>query len=386
MAAVAIPSQSTLETAYEDEVRSRQANLDDWREGSALDALRGGEVLLWHELIRVGLKRWESGLIALAQGSDLDVLIASFGGASAPTRNAAAAATASVTLTRVTAVGGHTVAADTVVYGEAADGTRVEFTTDDETVIGSGDNVVQLDITASATGPGGNVAAATLVNVTGLPTGWTVTQPVRASGGADEETDDALRQRFWLYLAALAGAGTPEALRSGALSVSGVAYASVDESNIGTGTGYVAVYIADSEGGVPSDPGDVADLIEDVELVYASDTNRYRAAGVEVRVLAGEREDHDYTIAIVARKGSSITESKVIAATVALHDLLSPGESLYLSLLETALHDIDRDNVLSADASDDAAPSSRVIAPASGAAALRTDDAGADLTITITFV
>lgn len=372
------PTHADLTAAARAQITATDSRLTDFREGSALNAVAGSSAVLAGEVLRWSEARFRACFVDTAEGDELDSLITSLGG---PERNPATAAIARLTLTRTTYVGAYTIAAGTEVYGTAPNGQRVTFDVLNDIVLGSGSGAVSnAPAEAQTNGPDFNVPAATLVNIDGLPAGLVLTQPQRAAGGAYEQSDDAYREAFRLWRRTLAK-GTPAALRYGALIVDGVAYAEVDESDIAEEDGgYVSLYIGDA-GAEANDA-----LIEAVELSLETggeDGTGFRAAGTEVRVFASARDEVVIEITVKVRRGSGITEDAIKEAIIAHMDTNGPGRRWYLSATESAVHDIDRVNVLSADIT---LPTSREVTPSLRWEAVRTAADGSDITVTLTEV
>lgn len=369
---VAIPSFADLYDAAKAEMQSRDARLTDFNAGSALDALTGGSAILADEVIRIALHLAKAAFVNEATGADLDMRITDLGG---PARNAASAASVQLFLVRGAYVGAYTINPGTQITGTAPDGSTVTFTTATGATIGAPEAEEPFTATCTVTGRAGNVPEDTLVTISGLPTGLTIEQRERAAGGAAEETDDAYRARYRLWIQSLRRA-TLAALELGARSVAGVDLVTIAELE-----GYVAVYIGDP------DAGGNAGLVADVETAL----DDYRAAGVEVRVYASEREELDFTIEVTTRAGSTLSASEVRAAAIAFLDAYPTATTLYLSQFEAAIHDIDSPGlgpeervVLSVTVTADDDPTAREISPSAAYKAIRTAADGSGLTVTIT--
>lgn len=373
--AVDIPTHAELVAAAEAEITAADPRLTDFRRGSALGAVANTGAMLAGETLRWSAARFRSCFVDTAEGNDLDSLITSLGG---PAREQASAATAYLTLTRSSYVGAYTITAGTEVYGTAPNGQRVTFEVLNDIVLGGGaSSIANRPAEAQTNGPDFNVPAATLVNIDGLPAGLAITQPQRAAGGAYEQSDEDYRAAFKLWRRTLAK-GTPDALRYGALIVEGVDFATVDESYIAEEDGgYVALYIGD-----PDAEGNDA-LVDAVELSLETggeDGTGFRAAGIEVRVFAASRDERAIAITVKIRRGSEISEGAVKTAIIDWFETLDPGKTWYLSRTETAVHDIDRTNVLAADIT---TPTAREVEPAQRYQALRAAADGSGITVTI---
>lgn len=105
----------------------------------------------------------------------------------------------------------------------------IQFTTDAQAQIPTGQTTVSVNATAVIPQAAGNVAANTLtVLVTQISGIQSVTNPAAAYGGADAETEQQRAYRFSQYIAGLTQA-TPAALNYAAQQVSGVAKTAVIE-------------------------------------------------------------------------------------------------------------------------------------------------------------
>lgn len=177
-------------------------------------------------------------------------------------------------------------------------------------------------------GSAGNVDAGTIVQFAQAPAdpGITVTNLEFASGGGDLETS-----RDYLARAKLARKanrrGTTEAILLGALSVLGVKSAVVEEVLDGSGdpNGLIRVYIADANGRANSV------LVQMVREGLVT----YRACGVIPQVLGTlpTYVNIAYSAQILPGYSATIAADQLRSLTVAMVNLLSPGETLQRSML-----------------------------------------------------
>ena len=383
----ALPTVDELRTAAQAAIQADDPRLTDFTEGSNLDAVAGAAATMTDASIRHAVHLARAGFVETAEGSDLDRVITDRGG---PTRLNPSAARVPLLLVRDTFVGAYTLAAGEEIRGEAADGTVITFEVDEAVTLGIGDDDVAFEATCTVTGRVSNVAAGTLGTIAGLPDGLTIEQDERAAGGSEGEpyTDagDAIyRARYRLSRQALQG--TPEALRFAALSVPGVTYAEVDESNIACEDGgYVALLIGDPDAEGNSTLAEEVDAA--LDTIEINGRIGVRAAGVEVTVLAAAREEGDFVYDVVARAGAGLTVAEVRAVVLAYLDTLAPGQTHYPSQGEAAILALGRSRVLDAIERDpldtDAHAAARV--PAAQQNAIRTAANGADITVNITEV
>ncbi len=262
-----------------------------------------------------------------AEGAELDALAADRFGL---TRKAATPAVGEVQFTRGSSTGTVVIPAGTRVEGEV-DGDKLQFTTDTPVELAAGSSSVLATATCTVAGRDGNVAAGvidTLLDTIPADPDLTVTNPERFAGGAEQETDEAFRDRIRRYFGTLRK-GTAEALVEGALSVPGVEFAVVDESFIAPEDGgFTAVYIGDPDAQANAT---MADLV-------AAELDRWRAAGVRVQVTAAERELVSLTLQVWIERGADTTTllDQVRAAVLAYVDGLEPGETMRLARVEAA--------------------------------------------------
>lgn len=112
-------------------------------------------------------------------------------------------------------------------------------------------------------------------------TNTTVTNPAPFAGGTDDESDEALRQRYYAFPKTLRR-GTLDAIELGALSVAGVAQADADEVLEAVPDGFAPYGQVDLTLGDGDGIGN-ATMAEDVPEALIE----YRAAGVYVRTVVG---------------------------------------------------------------------------------------------------
>lgn len=348
--AVDVPTFDEVYAAGRTEVLARNAALTDWTPGSALDALIGAGAVAADEACRVLISLFAAQFVDTAEGDDLDALALDRFNLE---RNPASAAVVTLTFTRGGSSGTLTIPAGTTCSA-TVNGVSYLFETDEEVEIAALDSEVDVTATCTVTGRGGNVAAGTIETIVDTIAGdstATVTNDAAAAGGDVEETDPAFRDRIRRFFNTLRK-GTVGALEAGALSVPGVSFVTVDESLIAPEDGgYVAVYVGDPDG-----TGNSA-LAEDVE----TELEDWRAAGVEVRVFGSAREGITLGLTVYVEVGADLTTmlASVRAAVLGVTDNLAPRETMYLSKIVAAVHNVSTTivNVVIADPATDAAPS-----------------------------
>jgi len=119
------------------------------------------------------------------------------------------------------------------------------YTMYEATISGSGD----IDVTCNTMGSAGNVPAGAINTFARTLYGFTsVTNALPTTGGADEETDDELRARYYLRMRTPPTSGNIYAYQEWALETPGVG--SVKVFPLGHGDGTVDVVITSDSGGV----------------------------------------------------------------------------------------------------------------------------------------
>jgi uncharacterized phage protein gp47/JayE len=327
------PTFSELQAAGRAAILDRRPDLDDFSEGSALDAITGAGAVQADEVIRVALDRFAALFVDTATGQELDDLAADRWDGLA--RQAASAAVGQVTIGRGAEVGAFTVDAGLEVSATVS-GETVAFGTDEAAVFGAGDATVTVSATCSETGRAGNVAAGTVTQVVNPPVASptvTVTNAARFAGGADAETDETFRARIRRYPETLRR-GTAAAVQLGAESVAGVRFAQPDDSTV-SDLGYASLYIGDPEGTA----NDVLVAAVESELV------NWRALGIEVRVFAAERQETPVSATVYVRRGAdrATLRDAIRAAIVALGDRYAPNEIGYRSQVVAEVHAVSDD-------------------------------------------
>jgi len=354
-----LPTFAGLYASAKAKIQALAPILTDFNAGANLDALAGLAAEMGSEVLRIAVRLFRNSFIATCDDDVLESLIVDRGG---PIRNLASAATTTLTLTRGVYVGSYSgLTAGSEVVGTAADGSEVIFTVDTSVVLGSGDASASVAVTAQDAGRAGNVDAGTLTGGFGaLPSGLTLTQSARASGGADLESPADYRARWKLYNVNRAR-GTIAALKVGAREVDGVSTVGVSEDNVDAtlSTGWVDVYVGDPDGTGNSTLA--ADVLLELE--------NWRAAGVAVQVQGAAREELTTAFAIIVRIGTETTQlaDDLAAALEAYGDAFAPGQRHYASRAETVLQNVSA-NIL---AVDQTTPSARTTDPTGAHKALR---------------
>lgn len=294
-------------------------------EGSDINIVIASASAMAEEATRRFGLRLKALFVDGAEGEDLDRLVAD---RFAPEVVRRAAFAAVVTLSFFRTSGGFP--ATTIPTGTRVRSTNgVEFeTTSTATIPAGSPGPVTAPARAVAAGLNGNVAAATLTTFVATPSdpALQVTNPERAAGGDDSETDARLRSRardFWRT----ARRGTLSAIEFGALTVPGVRQATAIEEvdSSGDPTGRVALYIADALGG-----GNAA-LVTQVRAALVE----YRAAGVIVDVTAASPvfTPIRYRLRFSAGVDTTAAADQIRLTTIAVVNALRPAETLEVAAL-----------------------------------------------------
>jgi uncharacterized phage protein gp47/JayE len=178
---------------------------------------------------------------------------------------------------------------------------EVRFQTTDAGVLAAGALAVDIPAEAVESGTAGNVGAGTVTVMTACPVGITgCTNPVPFTGGCDEETDDALRERILESYQRLPNGANAAWYEETAMSHDGVAAARAVGRARGIGT--VDVYIA-TAAGTPEEA-----LLAEVQ----TDLSDRREIAVDVQVKAPTVETVD--VAVELAVSDSGDASQVTAA------------------------------------------------------------------------
>jgi hypothetical protein len=272
-----------------------------------------------------GVVLWLQGLIlevakltrlATSHGPDADSWIADWG---IMTRLPAQPATGLLTFSRFTAggatpeilVGAKVKTADnTQSFAVTADTNNTYFNTRVNAYIMPA-QVAFIQVPAAAVVPGsaGNAAAGTVTQITSTIQGVdTVTNPAAFTNGIDAESDEALRARFRLAVAALAKA-TDGAIGFAIASVqSGMQYTIQDcvQYDGTPSLGYVTVVVDDGTG----EPPDSLWIACDAAVISE------RAAGIRIGVFKAQRAYADVQVTVSVKPGyfAPTVRAKVVAA------------------------------------------------------------------------
>ena len=204
---------------------------------------------------------------------------------------------------------------------------EAEFVTAADGTIPAGSLYCDVPAVASAAGYSGNVPPESVVTMELAPTGVSYCRnPAAFTGGADAETDAALRERVLASYRRLPNGANAAYYESSALDTNGVAAVKVLPRNRGIGT--VDIIIA-SATGIPSEA-----LVSAVQTKLASQ----REICVDIAVSAPQTLPVDVTASVTAKAGYS--GAAVAAAVKSALEAYFTGERLGESVLLVKLGSI----------------------------------------------
>lgn len=329
------PSFQDLLDQFQAEVQDRRPDLV-FAEGDITVAMAHGAAAVADAVIRFCAQAFKETFLDGAAGDALTALVDDHLNLQ---RQPANSALVTVIWSRTTSGAGGTIPAGSVVATEFdAAGQTIEFATDSPFLVTAGDNgPFFIACTAVLVGVDANVQANTITRVVDQPAfdpNFTCNNPLAAAGGAEEETDEALRTRARDFFTTLRR-GTLTALEFGARSVPGVAVATAIENP--TVTGEVTILVTDVSGN--SNARMLADVTTELE--------NWRCAGTIVQVVGGATLVVDADIELVVRAGFSVAAraTDFIEAVEARIDKLAINETLFLDSLVAAVIAVDPDNI-----------------------------------------
>lgn len=232
-----------------------------------------------------------------------------------------------------------------------ADGNFVEIvTTADAIFVGESSKSVAAE--AVNGGTDGNVAAAAVNRLLDTPPAgsWSVTNAALFAGGAEEESDDELKDRV-RGVNATRPRGTLAAIEVGALQVPTVKVVSVVEDPT---TLLVTVYVADADGNSNAT----------MTAAVTTELEDWRCAGASVSVVGGTLYAQAIDISLTVRTGVDVAALSLAVRTAIVNAVnrLKPGETLYRDLISSAARAVDPDGITTVTVNTPAAD----VAPSSG--------------------
>jgi uncharacterized phage protein gp47/JayE len=333
---MAAPSWQDFYDAGRAEAVIRRPSLT-FNEGDITDMFMAAAAAMADRLTGYAADRFKATYLDGASGDDLTTLANDHWSI---VRNPSVKAVGQVTISRASfAAGAGTYNAGSIV-ATAKDslGNDVQYTLDVDAVFGATDLTKTVNVTAVIGGIGSNANAGTVVKLITPPFDNTlvVTNASPMAGGADEESDEALRERVRAFPSTLRR-GTLDALEYGAKTVAGVAVAHAVEDS----TGICYVYIADVNGN--SNPTLVANVQTELEnwraagaLVYASGGTLYAGSGTNG---AGRLI---ITMQLTVHTGVDVNAliGNIKSALITALNKLQPGQTVYRSYLHTTVMNV----------------------------------------------
>lgn len=340
MATVATKTFATLVSNFAAAVQARAAVLQDFRKGSlnlAIGQAISGVVLWLQGLV---LQLLKSARLSTATGNDVDTFVADF----LMTRIGPIAASGPEVFSRVTPSIATVVPIGAVI--QSGDGTQ-NFTVIRDTNNSNYSSAIDgyplaigvLSTTATvqavAGGTQGNVSPGALsVLQTGIVGVDAVSNPIAFNNGRDQETDAALKARFWATIAGLS-AGTEAAIKSAIGSIGQGLQVTIGENQNYSGAldnGFVVIIVDDGTGAIP--PA----LVNQA----ASAADAVRAAGVRYGVSAAVKLLANVTMTVLTAPGFShpIVVGQVALALTNYIQNLGLGNALPYTRLEAIAYGI----------------------------------------------
>lgn len=344
----AAPTFQDLYNAGKAEAVSRRPALGV-REGDVSDMLLAGGAAMVDRGVGYSAERFDALYLDGARGADLTKLADDRYGVQ---RVDAVKAVATVTITRAGAtVNPASYPVGTVVATERdALGQEVRFlTTQIASWLASENGAKTVAVQAEVAGRAGNVAVNKITRIISSSPGegtYSLTASTVGVGGAEEETDEALRERC-RGINATREKGTFDALEVGAQEVALVKRATAVED----ATGLVTVYVTDENGNSTGTTKTVSESVIDdgtMTAKVAIELLDWIAAGALVNVTGGALQTVNITLQLTVRLGVDVAGlvAAVQDAVEAAVARLQIGETLYKSYIQAAARLVDPDNIL----------------------------------------
>ena len=305
---------------------SNSPNLTDLSPGSVIRSFCEGSALSMEEIYvatYLGFKRY----LANIQETVFDF-----------PRKAGTKATALVIFSRATANGEIAIPAGTRV--KTVSGLR--FILLEVTAISAGEqDSPSVEVEAEETGTAYNVSASTIIVLEDQIAGVdTVDNALAATGGVDQETDIAYKNRFQAYIEGL-GRANVAGLKAGALSIAGITSVSIVELFPPVANVNVDLYIDDgSSGGVANDK-----VIEVQDIIDGDGTEEspgYRAAGINVLVKKPGivTQNISATLSIIGGVDTDQLQIDIIDSMTAYVNALGVGSDIIYNELIYSIMDV----------------------------------------------
>ncbi len=320
------------------------------REGDVSDMFLAGGAAMADRSVGYAAERFDALYLDGARGEDLTLLAADRFGVE---RTAAVKATGTVTITRSSATAATaTYVVGTIVATERnALGEEVRYLTTAAASWAISENsaktvAVQAEVAGRAANNGTANSVTRILSSSPGNGSYAITASSVMVGGAEEESDEALRERC-RGINATRERGTIDALETGAKEVPGVTRANAVEDS----TGLVTVYVTDEDGNSTGTTHTVSSSVVDdgtMTAKVAIELEDWRAAGSLVNVTGGTLQTVDITVALTVRLGIDVA-ALVFAVQTAIETAITRlqiGETLYKSYIQAAARLVDPDNIL----------------------------------------
>ena len=208
----------------------------------------------------------------------------------------------------------------------------IRFETTKPVILPAGELAVEAPVRALEAGEAGNVAAGAIVSMAVAPIGISAcTNPEPCVGGADGETDDALRERVLDTFRRLPNGANAAFYEQGALSFDEVAAAVAIPRPRGVGSVDV---VATTLAGVPDE-----ELLEQLQEYF----EQRREIAVDVQVRAPQIEQVDVSVQVTAKGGwdSQQVRSQVEQVLRSWFDGKLLGQDILLARLGNLVYNCD---------------------------------------------
>lgn len=322
------------------------------RVGDITEMLIAGAAAMADRLIGWFAERIAATFLDGAQGEDLTLLASDHWGIN---RREATKAIATVTFNRASAdATPQSIPIGTTVATERdSQGNDVRFvTTAAATWAASENGTKTVAVEAVEAGVSGNLPSVDLITriISTPPAGgiYSITASSLPVGGAEQETDDELRDRVRLYPSTLRR-GTLAAIEYGAKSTSGISVAKANA--VVDSTGITTVYVSDASGNSTGATTEVnRNVVDDGTMTkkVAIELLNWAPVGGVVNVAGGAVQIVNISVSIAVRIGVDVDQlvADIQDSVEARVSKLNIGETLYISDIVSAVKAVDPDNIV----------------------------------------
>lgn len=307
------------------------------RPGDVTDAFLSAGATMANAIIGVGARGFRSTLLFGAEGDDLHVVSHDRG----VDWDSGDEAVGTVTFTRVSGGTSGTIPAGTRVATDpdSVTGAFPTFVIDVDVTFLSADLSHTVAATCTEIDKLGNVGVGAITRILDniSLSGMSVTNSARFAGGSPSESDADLQARTAAFPLVLRR-GTVDALIFGAKQTPGVKRASV----VIVGAGVITMYVSDADGNSNPTLAAAAKAVIDGPPAW-------RSAGDVVTVFGADlfSQDVDYTMTVRTGVDINTLLARTDAAVTLAMTRLQPGETLYRTMLSTAVENVDTRSIVS---------------------------------------